>query len=225
VFVQISSALSRQIRTSSGRFIPNHEHPSVMRIASRVANLTRSDVQWAEDMQVIHYEPMQHYHAHYDYIDHSYEIVANRYPYDNRYVTVLFYLSDVEKGGGTVFPMTNPQWDGYLHGYGHIVCDENFPALRVQPKKGNAVIFYNMDEAQHPYGLKDEFSLHGGCDPIIGDKVFALGSMFVDFLINCVYSGQQTTGYITTIGTILHRQIFLTIRNPHAATQWLLKKH
>jgi len=159
-----------QARTSTGHFVTNVEHPVIMRIAQRVANLTRSHVDWAEDMQVIHYEPWQHYHAHYDYIDHVYDVVAGRHPWDNRYVTVLFYLSDVSKGGGTVFPKSNPQYDPGIHGYGETVCNESFSAVRPQPKKGNAVIFYSMDEAEHPFGKRDDYSLHGGCDPLEGEK-------------------------------------------------------
>lgn len=57
----------------------------------------------------------------------------------------LFKLSDVEKGGATVFP--------YLK-------------LRVEPKKGSAVFWYNLKHS----GYADPRTLHSGCPVLLGSK-------------------------------------------------------
>lgn len=69
----------------------------------RAANLTRIPARYSEAMQVIHYNKQQHYWAHYDWVDN--DVPVDTWParasggIDNRYVTILFYLNDVPKGG------------------------------------------------------------------------------------------------------------------------------
>lgn len=53
-----------------------------------------------EDLQVLHYEPGQKYDPHFDYFVDKVNIARG----GHRIATVLMYLSDVEKGGETVFP-------------------------------------------------------------------------------------------------------------------------
>lgn len=53
-----------------------------------------------EDIQVLRYEEGQKYEPHYDYFSDKVNIVRG----GHRLATVLMYLSDVEKGGETVFP-------------------------------------------------------------------------------------------------------------------------
>ncbi len=157
-------------RTSSTVFLDPRADRVMLRIGERVANLTLLPLENSEHMQVVHYRPGQHYWAHHDYLPQeivrsSWRSYRDGYRADNRFVTVLFYLNDVERGGETVFPRYNPYWDAAEHGYAERVCDENYPALRIRPRKGNAIVFYNMDG----WAL-DESSLHAGCDPLSGDK-------------------------------------------------------
>lgn len=53
-----------------------------------------------EDIQVLRYEYGQKYEPHYDYFSDKVNIVRG----GHRLATVLMYLSDVAKGGETVFP-------------------------------------------------------------------------------------------------------------------------
>lgn len=53
-----------------------------------------------EDIQVLRYEPGQKYDPHYDYFADKENIARG----GHRIATVLMYLTDVEKGGETVFP-------------------------------------------------------------------------------------------------------------------------
>ena len=74
--------------------------------------------------------------------------------------TVLWYLSDVEGGGETVFPRAGhrPHPRGLSPEGG--VCDQG---LKVRPEKGKAIVFYSL----RPDGKPDELSLHGAC-PVVG---------------------------------------------------------
>ena len=53
-----------------------------------------------EAMQVLHYELGQKYEPHFDYFRDK----VNQQLGGHRVATVLMYLSDVEKGGETIFP-------------------------------------------------------------------------------------------------------------------------
>ena len=51
---------------------------------------------------MLRYEQSQQYRPHYDYFFHDHG------KQNNRIATVLMYLSDVESGGETVFPNSDP---------------------------------------------------------------------------------------------------------------------
>lgn len=53
-----------------------------------------------ESIQILHYEHGQKYEPHYDYFHDK----ANQELGGHRVATVLMYLSNVERGGETVFP-------------------------------------------------------------------------------------------------------------------------
>jgi prolyl 4-hydroxylase len=54
---------------------------------------------------------------------------------------------------------TNQTWEASM-------IHQCYSRLAVKPKKGSAALFYS----QHPNGVLDHFSLHGGCPVISGDK-------------------------------------------------------
>lgn len=53
-----------------------------------------------ESIQILHYESGQKYEPHYDYFHDK----VNQELGGHRVATVLMYLSNVERGGETVFP-------------------------------------------------------------------------------------------------------------------------
>ncbi|XP_065120645.1 transmembrane prolyl 4-hydroxylase isoform X2 [Paramisgurnus dabryanus] len=104
-----------------------------------------------------------------------------------RYITVLFYLNNVEEGGETTFPVA----DNRTYEEASLIqndvdlldtrkhCDKG--NLRVKPTKGTAVFWYNyLSDGRGWVGEQDEYSLHGGCVVTRGTKWVANNWINVD---------------------------------------------
>ncbi len=115
-------------RTSQGMFFQRGESELVARIEARIARLIRWPVENGEGIQVLH----------------GTATIVKRG--GQRVGTVVMYLSEPEKGGGTSFP------DVFFE---------------VAPKRGNAVFF--SYERPHP----STKTLHGGSPVIEGEKWIA----------------------------------------------------
>ncbi|CAN6677003.1 unnamed protein product [Malus baccata var. baccata] len=89
-----------EVRTSSGMFIPKAKDPIVAGIEDKLATWTFLPKENGEDIQVLRYESGQKYAPHYDYFVDKVNIARG----GHRVATVLLYLTDVAKGGETVFP-------------------------------------------------------------------------------------------------------------------------
>ncbi|MDP1684172.1 2OG-Fe(II) oxygenase [Hydrogenophaga sp.] len=131
-------------RTSSGTFFARGQTPEVARIEARIARLLNWPVEHGEGLQVLHYQPGAEYKPHYDYFDPDEPgtpTILKRG--GQRLATLVMYLSEPARGGGTTFPDAG---------------------LEVAPVRGNAV-FFNYDRP-HP----STRTLHGGAPVIEGDK-------------------------------------------------------
>uniref|UniRef100_A0A7S4UJW3 Fe2OG dioxygenase domain-containing protein n=1 Tax=Guillardia theta TaxID=55529 RepID=A0A7S4UJW3_GUITH len=161
-----------EVRTSETAWLMDKKVPIVAKIRQRVEELIRIPMSYAEDMQVLKYTFKQHYHVHYDFFD------PKMYPGDkrwssghNRLVTVFFYLTSVEKGGETIFPFGNTSAEEHHKIQSWGPCENAVESsIKVKPVRGSAVIFYLMKPHGHTHGELDHTSLHGGCDPIVGEK-------------------------------------------------------
>jgi prolyl 4-hydroxylase len=134
-------------RTSNGMFFQRGENELVQRIEARIAKLVNWPIENGEGLQVLHYTPGTEYKPHYDYFDPTEPgtpTILKRG--GQRVATLIMYLGEPEKGGGTVFP------------------DIHF---EVAPKRGNAVFF--SYERAHP----STRSLHGGQPVVQGEKWIA----------------------------------------------------
>ncbi len=137
-------------RTSSGMFLERRGiDPIIQRIEERISYLTIMPVKNGETIQIVQYEPGQAFAPHHDYYEPG--SVGGQVALKNggqRMATLIMYLNSTEKGGETVFPAAN---------------------LKVFPKKGNAILFYNCQ----PDGKEDPLSLHEGAPVVKGSKWIA----------------------------------------------------
>jgi prolyl 4-hydroxylase len=134
-------------RTSNGMFFQRGENELVRRIEERIGRLLGWPVENGEGLQILHYTPGTEYKPHYDYFDPNEPGTPTILRRGGQRVgTVIMYLHEPEKGGGTVFPDVH---------------------LEVAPKRGNAVFF--SYERPHP----STRTLHGGAPVIAGEKWIA----------------------------------------------------
>jgi prolyl 4-hydroxylase len=134
-------------RTSNGMFFQRGENELCRRIEERLARLVRWPVENGEGLQILQYSPGTEYKPHYDYFDPvepGTPTILKRG--GQRVGTIIMYLAEPEKGGGTIFPDIR---------------------LEVAPKRGNAVFF--SYERAHPTTK----TLHGGAPVIAGEKWIA----------------------------------------------------
>ena len=131
-------------RTSNGMFFRRAETELIARIEARIARLTHWPVENGEGVQVLHYRPGAEYKPHYDYFDPTAPGTPTILKRGGQRVgTLVMYLNNPEKGGGTTFPDVG---------------------LEVCPQKGHAVFF--SYERAHPASQ----TLHGGAPVIAGEK-------------------------------------------------------
>ena len=136
-----------QDRTSSGMFFQRGETPLITTIEARIAELLRWPLENGEGLQVLHYQSGAEYKPHYDYFDPDAPGTPSILKRGGQRVgTLVMYLGEPEKGGGTVFPDVH---------------------LEVAPKRGNAVFF--SYERPHP----STKTLHGGSPVRAGHKWIA----------------------------------------------------
>lgn len=134
-------------RTSEGMFFQRGENDVVKKLEARIAKLVNWPVENGEGLQILHYGPGAEYKPHYDYFDPNEPGTPTILKRGGQRVgTLVIYLNNPLKGGGTVFPD--------IH-------------LEVGPRQGNAVFF--SYERAHP----STKTLHGGSPVIEGEKWIA----------------------------------------------------
>ncbi|KAL1291423.1 hypothetical protein HN51_059955 [Arachis hypogaea] len=152
-------SIESEVRTSSGMFLGKGQDEVVAAIEARIAAWTFLPIENGESIQILHYENGQKYEPHFDYFHDK----ANQIMGGHRIATVLMYLSNVEKGGETIFPNAEAKesqpkdesWSECAHkGYA------------VKPEKGDALLFFSL----HLDATTDSRSLHGSCPVIEGEK-------------------------------------------------------
>jgi len=92
------------------------------RILNRISSVIGIPPENSEDLQILKYEVGQFYNTHHDYIPHQQHRQCGP-----RILTFFLYLSDVEAGGGTDFPLLG---------------------ITAQPKKGRALVWPSIYDAE-----------------------------------------------------------------------------
>ncbi|XP_066374985.1 probable prolyl 4-hydroxylase 6 isoform X1 [Miscanthus floridulus] len=182
-------SVQSEVRTSSGMFLEKKQDEVVTRIEERISVWTflppgtsKASIKLlksisfllivnnlnsmllacsenGESIQILHYQNGEKYEPHYDYFHDK----NNQALGGHRIATVLMYLSNVEKGGETIFPnaegkLLQPKDDTWSD------CARN--GYAVKPVKGDALLFFSL----HPDATTDSESLHGSCPVIEGQK-------------------------------------------------------
>jgi len=136
------------VRTSSGAWI-SREDKAVDALTGRVSYISNLPRNHGEAIQILQYQIGQEYKPHYDYFDPAVYSAAYLENGGQRMASCLTFLSDVEEGGETTFPV---------------------PGIDVKPLKGAAVMWWNT----YTNGTLDPTSAHGGKPVIKGTKYAAV---------------------------------------------------
>ncbi|XP_043065077.1 prolyl 4-hydroxylase subunit alpha-2-like [Drosophila ficusphila] len=128
-------------RTSKGFSLENSDGV-MQRMTQLIGDMTNLDLEDSEPFQVMNYGIGGYFHIHHD----SFKVQKAKIEYvSDRIATALFYLSEVPQGGATVFPQLK---------------------LSVFPKKGSALVWYNLDHKGHG----DKRTDHSACPTIVGSR-------------------------------------------------------
>ncbi|XP_031733979.1 transmembrane prolyl 4-hydroxylase-like isoform X1 [Anarrhichthys ocellatus] len=175
-------------------------HHVLQTLRNRLISLTRlpsSLVELSEPLQVIRYKHGDFGDAHHDSgasrsettCAHS-RLAGNSSALTEvscRYLTVLFYLSSVEEGGETTFPVADNRTyeEQALVQDGVDLTDTQQTCvrgnMRIKPAAGTALLWYNhLSDGRGWMGELDEYSLHGDCPVSRGMKWTANSWVNVD---------------------------------------------
>uniref|UniRef100_A0A383V9R5 Fe2OG dioxygenase domain-containing protein n=1 Tax=Tetradesmus obliquus TaxID=3088 RepID=A0A383V9R5_TETOB len=146
----------------SGAWVQRGQDKMVARIEERIADWMGAPIENGEPMHVLRYQQGEQYKEHFDYFN---EIdSANVANGGQRVATVLLYLSDVDAGGETVFPLSVHR-QAVEEAKQHSDCAKG--GVAVKPRKGDAVLFFSV---LPDVKTMDKLSLHAGCPVLQGEK-------------------------------------------------------
>jgi len=152
---QLTGALEpASYRISKSSWLKIWEHPYIARISRRMQLITGLDMETAEDLQVVNYGIGGHYEPHFDFARKEEVNAFKDLNTGNRIATWLYYMSDVEAGGATVFTRLD---------------------LALWPQKGSAAFWYNL----LPSGEGNYLTRHAACPVLTGSKWGNSKSSFV----------------------------------------------
>ncbi|ETV93665.1 hypothetical protein H310_12432 [Aphanomyces invadans] len=181
---QSGQKVHSSVRTSENAF--DSESPIAVTINKRAFDLLRiGEFQgdMADGLQLLRYKQKQAYIPHNDYFSEGATRDWNWNPKSggsNRFATVFLYLSNVTRGGQTVFPLANmppgvahstPPTDDEMElfekgSWEYKMVKQCYSKLASYPRKAHAVLFYS----QKGNGEVDPMSEHGGCPVLEGTK-------------------------------------------------------
>ncbi|XP_052769082.1 prolyl 4-hydroxylase subunit alpha-1-like isoform X2 [Mya arenaria] len=131
-------------RVSKSCWLSEYDSPDIGMINAKIAAMTGLNMETAEELQIANYGIGGQYEPHYDFARRR-EPKAFEQRIGNRIATFMYYISDVQAGGATVFP--------YL-------------GLKVFPKKAAALFWYNL--YKNGEGIYD--TRHAACPVLVGSK-------------------------------------------------------
>ncbi|XP_017470548.1 PREDICTED: prolyl 4-hydroxylase subunit alpha-2-like [Rhagoletis zephyria] len=138
-------ASTANYRISKSAWFSYEESRHMRKIQRYMGDLSGLNMANAEHLQVANYGIGGHYEPHFDFFTDNSTFSPS---VGNRLATGIFYLSDVEEGGGTAFP--------YLR-------------LLVKPQHGSVLFWYNLHRSEEP----DYRTRHAACPVLKGSKWIA----------------------------------------------------
>jgi hypothetical protein len=133
-------------RNSAAEFTLADTDMVQLAVRERVGAATGLSVDGMQGPQILHYAVGERFAPHYDYLDPALEGPARDMAYrGQRVATCLVYLNEDLEGGETDFPALS---------------------LRHRGRRGDALVFFNVDEGGRP----DPRTLHAGLPPTAGQK-------------------------------------------------------
>lgn len=147
IYRGVADPMVADSRTNSeaGFMLKSSDLPMCL-IRNRIAGALRVKHAFCEVTRLLHYLPGQTFKLHTDYLDEA--IPAMRETIEKRgqrFATFLLYLNEDYQDGETDFP---------------------FASFRYKGKKGDALLFFNVDDVGTPVAL----STHAGLPPTSGEK-------------------------------------------------------
>ncbi|KAK4754767.1 hypothetical protein SAY87_008524 [Trapa incisa] len=152
-------SIMSKVRTSSGMFLAKAQDEVIVDIEARIAAWTFLPQENGEAIQILRYENGEKYEPHFDYFHDK----ANQELGGHRVATVLMYLSEVERGGETVFPNAEAASNQAKDDSWSDCAKKGYA---VKPRKGDALLFFSL----HPDATVDPSSLHQSCPVLDGEK-------------------------------------------------------
>lgn len=144
----VGSDNAEGIRKSQTYWLDKNDEVA-QKIIQKVCDIDGYNIDQAEDIQVVKYEPNGYYNEHHDSCCDNNDKCKEFVKDGNRILTMVIYLNDDFEGGATRFPK----------------LDKNF-----KPKKYSGFLFYPMNK----HGDKcHEKSLHSGMPVTKGQKYIA----------------------------------------------------
>lgn len=131
-------------RVSKSAWLRDEESVTVQRVSDRITATTGLTMLTAEELQIANYGVGGQYEPHYDFARRKEKGSFDK-NIGNRIATMLFYLTDIEYGGSTVFLNAK---------------------IASKPIKGSAVFWYNL----LPSGDGDLRTRHAACPVLTGVK-------------------------------------------------------
>ncbi|OQV24891.1 Prolyl 4-hydroxylase subunit alpha-2 [Hypsibius exemplaris] len=145
-----SGVVETMTRTAKSAFLDEKIDSVIAKINHHIGQMTNLDMEQAEALQIASYGIGGHYTTHYDFFRNPTDPDTKHIqPHlGDRMATVLIYLTDVQAGGATTFPLIN---------------------VTLFPQKGSAAFWFNL----HRDGTGDLKTLHEGCPVLAGNKWIA----------------------------------------------------
>lgn len=139
-----ASTTAQDYRISKSGWLKDVDDKAVAKFSFVAGILSNLTLETVEDLQVLNYGIGGHYEPHYDFSTNR-ELDTFEKSIGNRIATFICYLSDVQAGGGTVFP-----------GIG----------VHYSPRKAKCAFWYNLLKS----GEGDMRTRHAACPVLSGIK-------------------------------------------------------